>query len=69
MEERQIRIHNAVRQCVRECRQSRTPFLAIGKYCEQLRTAAAWTPGDVEQVESLAWRELQTLRGEFGHDQ
>jgi hypothetical protein len=68
MEERQIRIHNAVRQCVRECHASLTPFLAIGKYCERLRTDRGWGPTDVEQVESLAWRELQTLRGEFGHD-
>ena len=69
MEDRQIRIHNAVRQCVRECHLSLTPFLAISKYCDQLRTAEAWPASDVEQVESLAWRELQSIRGEFGHDQ
>ena len=68
MEDRQIRIHNAVRQCVRESHASLTPFLSISKYCERLRKEGGLPPSDIEQVESLAWRELQTIRGEFGHD-
>jgi hypothetical protein len=69
MDERWVRIHNAVRQCVRQCHGSPTPFLAIGRYVESLRDDQTWSPSDIEQIESLAWRELQTIRGQFGHDQ
>ena len=68
MEDRQIRIHNAVRQCVRQSHASLTPFFAISKFCDRLRSEGVLSSQDIEQVESLAWRELQTIRGEFGHD-
>ncbi len=68
MNDKITRIHNAVRQCVRECHLSPTPFFAIGRYCDRLRAAGDWQPNEVDQIESAAWREMQSLHGQFGHD-